>query len=104
MAKKQRDEEAAHANGSGQAREAGFIEGRKVGFREGVHHIVMVAEEAMAEELGFTSRQKLLEAGKLPAYWIAALTRCFGDEAARAPKDAKVNVEAKAPQGRKDHG
>ena len=46
-------------------------------FAQGVKHIVSLAEDFLVKELNLASRDALIESGKIPAWWIAALVTNF---------------------------
>ncbi len=58
---------------SGIAANVRLEEVRKNSFHDGIRHIVTLAEDYMAEELGFSSRGDLIEANRSPAWWNRAL-------------------------------
>jgi len=80
--------------------EKGFVAGvksnpdldntRRIGFDDGVRHIVTVAENFLINELGVPGREALAKSGKIPAWWIATLVTVFVE----SPKEPKSFEEA----------
>jgi hypothetical protein len=57
---------------------ANLINERRIGFDEGVRHIVTLAEDYLVGELGLPNREALAHSGKLPPWWIATLVTSLG--------------------------
>jgi hypothetical protein len=54
-----------------------LVNASRLGFDDGVRHIVTLAENYLARELGLPSREALAQSDKLPTWWMAALVTGF---------------------------
>ncbi len=50
---------------------------QRIGFEDGVRHIVTLAEDFLVKERGLPSLQPLAKSNKLPIWWIATLVTNF---------------------------
>ena len=63
-----------------QIKDASFAAGKKDGLVEGHIQLVAEVETILAKELGFPSREELVNSGKMPALWIATLFKYHGED------------------------
>lgn len=69
----------------------GYLVGYKDGHDDGIIYIVKRAEEIMAKQLGFPSRDDLISSGKYPTWWSAMMVDLLKDKPSLPPLPQPVS-------------